>query len=120
MNRWSRLHDEKLVLLSAEFATREQIDHYCEKAGLHPQVVIEANSISAVLELIRRTSLSTLLPAAIATQHDGLKAISLAPPLLERTAVLLRRKNSWQTAAAKAFLHMALDKCAVVGGNESR
>ncbi|MCL5163171.1 hypothetical protein, partial [Escherichia coli] len=22
--------------------------------------------------------------------------------------------------AAKAFLHMALDKCAVVGGNESR
>ncbi|HAK9872580.1 TPA: LysR family transcriptional regulator, partial [Escherichia coli] len=30
----SRLHDEKLVLLSAEFATREQIDHYCEKAGL--------------------------------------------------------------------------------------
>lgn len=45
----SRLHDEKLVLLSAEFATREQIDHYCEKAGLHPQVVIEANSISAVL-----------------------------------------------------------------------
>ncbi|HHZ6257124.1 TPA: LysR substrate-binding domain-containing protein, partial [Escherichia coli] len=105
---------------SAEFATREQIDHYCEKARLHPQVVIEANSISAVLELIRRTSLSTLLPAAIATQHDGLKAISLAPPLLERTAVLLRRKNSWQTAAAKAFLHMALDKCAVVGGNESR
>ncbi|HBN5735886.1 TPA: transcriptional regulator CynR, partial [Escherichia coli] len=79
----SRLHDEKLVLLSAEFATREQIDHYCEKAGLHPQVVIEANSISAVLELIRRTSLSTLLPAAIATQHEGLKAISLAPPLLK-------------------------------------
>ena len=111
---------EDLVLLSAEFATREQIDHYCEKAGLHPQVVIEANSISAVLELIRRTSLSTLLPAAIATQHDGLKAISLAPPLLERTAVLLRRKNSWQTAAAKAFLHMALEECADVGENESR
>ncbi|EFK1206189.1 hypothetical protein, partial [Escherichia coli] len=28
--------------------------------------------------------------------------------------------NSWQTAAAKAFLHMALEECAVVGGNESR
>ncbi|EOA4928849.1 transcriptional regulator CynR, partial [Escherichia coli] len=44
----------------------------------------------------------------------------LAPPLLERTAVLLRRKNSWQTAAAKAFLHMALEECADVGENESR
>ena len=99
----SRLHDEKLVLLSAEFATREQIDHYCEKAGLHPQVVIEANSISAVLELIRRTSLSTLLPAAIATQHDGLKAISLAPPLLERTAVLLRRKIAGRQPPRRHF-----------------
>ncbi|EOJ3836607.1 hypothetical protein E8481_RS25405, partial [Escherichia coli] len=26
----------------------------------------------------------------------------------------------WQTAAAKAFLHMALEECADVGGNESR
>ncbi|RCQ92495.1 hypothetical protein A6590_12120, partial [Escherichia coli] len=59
-------------------------------------------------------------PAAIPTQHEGLKVFSLPPPLLERTAVLLRRKNSWQTAAAKAFLHMALEECADVGGNESR
>ncbi|WP_240726878.1 hypothetical protein, partial [Escherichia sp. E4742] len=27
---------------------------------------------------------------------------------------------SWQTTAMKAFLQMALDKCTVVGGNESR
>ncbi|EOO0218955.1 hypothetical protein BO201_RS25080, partial [Escherichia coli] len=27
---------------------------------------------------------------------------------------------SWQTAAAKAFLHMALEECADVGENESR
>ncbi|EON7242926.1 hypothetical protein BBD14_RS25570, partial [Escherichia coli] len=26
----------------------------------------------------------------------------------------------WQTAAAKAFLHMALEECADVGENESR
>lgn len=104
----SRLNEEKLVLLSAEFATREQIDHYCEQVGLHPQVVMEANSISAVLELIRRTSLSTLLPAAIATQQQELSAIRLSPPLLERTAVLLRRKNSWQTTAGKEFVRMAI------------
>lgn len=91
----SRLHDEKLVLLSVEFATREQIDHYCERAGLHPQVVTEANLISAVLEPIRRIFLSTLSPAAIATQHNGLKATSLAPLLPEETVVLLRRRNSW-------------------------
>lgn len=109
----SQLNDEKLVLLSAEFATREQIDHYCERAGLHPQVVMEVNSVSAVLELIRRTSLSTLLPAAIAMQQHGLHAVCLSPPLLERTAVLLRRKNSWQTSAGKEFVKMTMATVAV-------
>ncbi|WP_244577209.1 LysR substrate-binding domain-containing protein, partial [Escherichia coli] len=91
-----------------------------EKGGRHPVVVMEANSSGAVVELIPPPPLPTFSPAAIPTQQGGLKVFSLPPPLLERTAVLLRRKNSWQTAAAKAFLNMALEECAVVGGNESR
>lgn len=106
----SVLNDEKLILLSAEFATREQIDRYCRQVGLRPQVVMEANSINAVLTLIRRTPLSTLLPAAIAVQSDDLTAVSLTPPLLERTAVLMQRKGAWQTAAARAFVAMALEE----------
>ncbi|EHK0944076.1 TPA: transcriptional regulator CynR [Citrobacter farmeri] len=101
------LNDEKLILLNAEFATREQIDRYCLQAGLRPQILMEANSISAVLELVRRTGLSTLLPAPIAEQSNDLQAISLTPQLLERTAVLLQRKGAWRTAAARAFVAMA-------------
>ncbi|MFW0765262.1 transcriptional regulator CynR [Trabulsiella odontotermitis] len=104
------LNDEQLILLSAEFATREQIDRYCRQRGLRSQVVMEANSINAVLALIRRTPLSTLLPAAIAMQSDDLSAVSLMPPLLERTAVLMQRKGAWQTAAARAFVAMALEE----------
>lgn len=103
----SVLNDEKLILLNAEFATREQIDRYCLHAGLRPQILMEANSISAVLELVRRTGLSTLLPAPIAEQSHDLQAISLTPQLLERTAVLLQRKGAWRTAAARAFVAMA-------------
>ncbi|EPQ0971636.1 transcriptional regulator CynR [Citrobacter farmeri] len=103
----SVLNDEKLILLNAEFATREQIDRYCLQAGLRPQILMEANSISAVLELVRRTGLSTLLPAPIAEQSHDLQAISLTPQLLERTAVLLQRKGAWRTAAARAFVAMA-------------
>ncbi|KFC06879.1 Cyn operon transcriptional activator [Trabulsiella guamensis ATCC 49490] len=106
----SVLNEEKLILLSAEFATREQIDRYCRQMGLRPQVAMEANSINAVLSLIRRTPLSTLLPAAIAVQRDDLIAVSLTPPLLERTAVLMQRKGAWQTAAARAFVAMALEE----------
>lgn len=101
------LNSEKLILLSAEFATREQIDRYCRQAGLRPQILMEVNSISAVLELVRRTGLSTLLPAPVAGQSNDLRAISLTPQLLERTAVLMQRKGAWRTAAARAFTAMA-------------
>lgn len=102
-----QLNEEKLILLSGGFATREQIDTHCRQSGLHPHVIMEANSISAVLDVVRRTSLSTLLPAAIATQDDKLTAISLSPHLLERTAVLMQRKGAWKTAAARAFISLA-------------
>ena len=103
----SHLNNERLILLSEEFATREQIDRYCRQRDLHPQIVIEANSINAILELVRRTTLATLLPSPIAAQNEGLKAVSLTPQLLERTAALMLRKGAWRTAAVKAFMAMA-------------
>lgn len=101
------LNDESLILLSSAFATREQIDRYCRQREIQPKVQMEANSISAVLAVIERTSLATLLPAAIVLERNDLTAIELAPPLLERTACLLQRKGAWQSAAAREFRLMA-------------
>lgn len=102
------LNDVPLVLLSTEFSTREQIDLCCLQHGVRPRVSMEANSVSAVVEIIRRTSLATLLPAAIAGERKELAAITLHPPLLQRTAVLMRRKGAYQTAAVRAFIDLAL------------
>lgn len=104
------LNDESLVLLSSEFATREQIDRYCRQHDVQPHVAVEANSITAVVEIVRRTALSTLLPASIADQHPDLSAISLNPSLLKRTAVLLRRKDAYQSAASRAFVELTLEQ----------
>lgn len=102
------LDEVSLVLLSTEFSTREQIDRYCLQHGIRPRVSMEVNSVSAVIEIILRTNLSTLLPAAIAGGREELAAITLDPPLLQRTAVLLQRKGAYQTAAARAFVELAL------------
>ncbi|WP_323125992.1 LysR substrate-binding domain-containing protein [Acinetobacter faecalis] len=72
-----------------------------------PKVLMEANSLSAVIEIVRHTQLSTLLPFNIASNRDELIAIALAPSLLQRTAVLLQRKGAYQSAAAKAFIDLA-------------
>lgn len=101
------LNAESLVLLSSDFATREQIDRYCRKHAIHPQVQMEANALGAVIEIVRRTSLSTLLPAKIALAHDDLVAINLEPERLQRNAVLMRRKDAFQSAAARVFIELA-------------
>ncbi|KWE65077.1 transcriptional regulator [Burkholderia ubonensis] len=107
--RVDALNDESLILLSAEFATREHIDRYCRQNDLRPQVLMEVNSISAVIEVIQRTRLSTLLPATIARGREDLVAVALDPLPLQRTAVLMQRKGAYQTAAARAFIEVALD-----------
>ena len=103
------LDGESLILLGKEFATREQIDRYCSTHGIRPRVVMEANVIGALIEVVRRTTLSTLLPAAIARAHPQLVAIELGPQRLQRTAVLMQRKGGYQPAAARAFLALARD-----------
>jgi len=69
---------EKLVLLNKEFATRHYIDHYFRQHGVTPQIAIEVNTISAVVEIVRRGRLATVLPAAIARENTGLCAVNLA------------------------------------------
>ncbi|AVD82979.1 transcriptional regulator CynR [Pseudomonas sp. SWI6] len=102
------LSAQSLVLLSPEFATREQIDRFCQQHVIQPQVRMEANTISAVIEIVRRTTLSTLLPANIALAHEGLVAIALEPVRLQRTAALVRRKGAYQSAAVRVFIEVAM------------
>jgi LysR family transcriptional regulator, cyn operon transcriptional activator len=111
-----RLRDfekEKLVLLNEEFATRHYIDRYCRRHGVTPRVAIEVNSISAVIEIVRRTRLATLLPAAIAQENSELHGIRLKPALPQRTAALLQRKGAYRSAATSAFVALALEESQV-------
>lgn len=103
------LNDESLALLSSEFATRKQIDRHCQQHGIRPRTVMEANSVSALVEIVRRTNLATLLPAAMANEGVELVAITLRPQLLQRTAVVMQRKGAYQAAAARAFVELALE-----------
>ncbi|MFL9966432.1 transcriptional regulator CynR [Paraburkholderia sediminicola] len=103
---------EALVLLNEEFATRHYIDRYCRQHGVAPRIAMEVNSISAVIEIVRRSTLATLLPAAIAREHGELRLVDVEPALPQRTAALLLRKDAYRSAAARAFIALALDESA--------
>jgi LysR family transcriptional regulator, cyn operon transcriptional activator len=104
------VRDEGLVLLNGEFATRHYIDRYFRQHGITPRIVIEVNSISAVIELVSRSKLATILPADIAREHRELLLVDLKPAPPKRTAALLLRKDAWRSAATKAFIALALEE----------
>ncbi len=84
------LDAQPLILLSSEFATREQIDRYCRLHRLEPDVRMEANP--GPFCRLFEANVSNALPAAIAGQFDDVVAIELRPALLQRTACLLQRQ----------------------------
>jgi len=94
------------VLLNSGFATRRYIDEYFRSQAVKPLITMEANSISAIIEIVRNTALATILPSAIAQVQAGLQAVPLSPPLPQRTAALLSRKGGYRSAACRAFVEL--------------
>ncbi|WP_044530538.1 transcriptional regulator CynR [Herbaspirillum sp. B65] len=103
------LASERLCLLSAEFATRDHVDDYLRVQKVSPAIVIEANTIGALIEVVRRSTLVTILPEAIGEQHPDLRNIAISPAPKPRTAAILRRRDAYQSAAALAFTRLCRD-----------
>ncbi len=97
---------ERLCLLSPDFATRDHVDDYMRLQKIAPAIVMEANTIGALIEVVRRSSLVTILPEAIGEQHADLRNIAISPAPKPRTAALLRRRDAYQSAAALAFTRL--------------
>lgn len=100
------LGEQTLVLLSSDFATRQHIDRYCREQNIAPRIAIEANSISAIIEIVRHSQLATILPQTIAREQTGLQSLALDPELLQRTVALLSRKGAYRSAACGAFVEL--------------
>ncbi|MFF4174051.1 transcriptional regulator CynR [Streptomyces sp. NPDC001744] len=101
------LEDTRLALLSGDFATRAHIDAYFARHRIAPRVAVEANSVQALVEIVQRTSLATVLPDAVTHDHPRLTPVPLDPPLPSRTATLLHREGAYRGAAARAFTALA-------------
>ncbi|MFJ7281298.1 transcriptional regulator CynR [Pseudomonas sp. NPDC099000] len=96
------------ALLATDFVTRTRINEYFAQEQITPKVVIEVNSVSTLLEVIRHTAIATILPEPIATQDRALRRIPLRGEAPTRGAALLRRKNNYHSAASVAFMNLVL------------
>ncbi|MEE1746352.1 transcriptional regulator CynR [Streptomyces sp. JV184] len=104
------LADQQLALLSSDFATRSHIEGYLAEHRVSPPIAVEANTIQALTEIVRRAgTLATVLPDAITDDHPHLAPIPIDPPLPTRVATLLHRESAYESAAARAFTRLARD-----------
>ncbi|HEY0106256.1 MAG TPA: transcriptional regulator CynR, partial [Rhizomicrobium sp.] len=90
----------KLALLDTSFSTRRLADRFFRSAGLRPNIAVESNSIAALIQLVRLTDLATILPENVS--GAGLATVRTDPAFESRRAGLLRRRNAYCSAAARA------------------
>ena len=100
---------EPLALLGPTFATRGVVDRYLRRNGVHPHVVVEANSIAAIVEIVRLAGLATILPEPVAQEQRGLCIVGLTPAIDSRRVALLQRRSGYRSAASRAFVAVAQD-----------
>ncbi|MBR1222451.1 transcriptional regulator CynR [Bradyrhizobium sp. U87765 SZCCT0131] len=91
-----------MALLTPTFSIRRMVDRYFREQGFQANVVVEANSVSTLIDLVRSTDLATILPENVA--GPGLSTVKIKPGFEPRRAALLRRRNAYCSAAARAFI----------------
>ncbi len=102
------LENEQLGVLSLDFVTRGHVDDYLRAQGIVPRIAIETNTISALIEVVRRSDVVTVLPEAIGLLHADLRNVRIVPEPQPRTASLLYRREVYRSAASIAFAALAM------------
>jgi len=101
--RMVELHRRELVLPPRKFTTRLQMDEAFKAAGAEPFVAIEFVSIAAMLALVERTTLATIVSRSALPDRPGLHAIPLEAPTLVRTPGLIWIRDLPRGPAVAAF-----------------
>ena len=102
--RMVELHQQRLVLMPAYFATRQLLDECFKASGAEPVVVAEMSTIAPMLGLVLRTQIGAIVAInAVPAALTGLKMIPIESPTPIRTPGMLWRLDAERTAAAQSF-----------------
>ena len=100
----AELATQPLVLLSAQYCTRQLVDRAFAQARVRPKIQVEMNSVESILSTVRQGRLMSVLPSLALCERDaGLLAIPLVKPTPRRSVGLLWMRGAQRRAAAQAF-----------------
>ena len=100
---------ESLALLNTNFALRNHIDQYCLDNHIQPNIPMESNSLSMIIEMTQAGRHATVLPNSIVQTQCGLYGIELSPELPNKAITLFHRKSGYKSPACEVFIELASD-----------
>ncbi len=101
--RMVELHNLRMTLLPPVFSTRQLLDEYFRSVGAEPQVVVELNAITPMIELIRQTELAGIVGETAIADTDGLCVVPLENPTPMRTPGLLWLRGGIGASGSREF-----------------
>lgn len=87
--RMVELHRQRLVMLTPMTTTRQILDKYFAMAGAQPTIVAEFSSVTPAIELVRTTSLASIIGEYSIPSDDGICVVPLHDPAPTRSPGLL-------------------------------
>ncbi len=98
-----------MVMLSHTFCTRRLWEETARLAPSQPQIVMEMNTVSSILQVVESTGLATILPKHTLTRRAlrHLVGIELVNPTPSRQVGLLWNRENYLCSASRTFLEMA-------------
>lgn len=101
--------DLQLGLLNSDFALRRMLDEYFSEHDIAPQVVMESNSLNAIIEIVRLGSTVTVLPNKLVVSCEGFRSLEATTPLPRHKVSLIWHQGRYMSAAARAFKEMGME-----------
>ncbi len=94
---------ENLILLNKDFALRRTIDQYFNDNGIVPQIAMQTDSLSVIIEMVQLGPLVTILPESIIRTQCGIHQIRLIPGLPLQEITVINRTTGYKNPASTAF-----------------
>jgi LysR family cyn operon transcriptional activator len=94
------------ALPSSGFSTRRLLDIHFTRQKISPKILLEINDIPALLTLVERGGLATLVSRKAIENRPELCAISITGARIMREAGILKHQGVYLSAAARAFVEL--------------